>query len=136
MGAWGLESCSNDSCWDAFIGEDLHSPTDEEIGFSLSQMNPSSEDDEESYLGMIVWGLTHNNTLTPSALEAAKIIAEKLVADEAYLKMWRVREGEPTRQAHLQHEIALISDALANGGKCSKTQEAPEGLMSKIYRSL
>lgn len=137
MGAWGLESCSNDACWDQLDCLDIHSPSDKEIAHSLTKTRgclTGSSHDKEMFVGVVVWGLTHNNRVALGDLKSGIKAAKSMLKDKEYLSEWVARPGEKTRKAHLQEEIKLMEEAAANQGQCVAPQTAPEGLLSKMSK--
>ena len=118
MGAWGYESCSNDSCWDALhVGgiKNIHGVKQHEVTPCLEVISIENSDcSEEDFLGCVVWFLCHELTVEQSDLEKAKKIAESLIKDSDYLSNWRNIEE---RKFHLSQEIKDIEKAIKNGEK-------------------
>jgi hypothetical protein len=136
MGAWGCESCSNDSCWDHLdLCKDIHNCTEKEIEDCLAKYDSlaTSEDarKREVFLGVVVWGLTHKSKVATKHLESAFGIAADLLKDSGYLSDWRSSEE---RMNCLLDEIKLIKFALKNDGLPPQEITSPEGLLEKMLK--
>lgn len=133
MGAWGMESCSNDKCWDALLCEDIFECTESEIELSLSQamdcVDSKYPEEKEIYLGIVIWGLSYKTKVAIEHLKNGLKIAQALVKNKNYLGMWSEPE---TRKEILKEEIQMIKFALNNNGIPSGSNKEPQGLFEKM----
>lgn len=138
MGAWGLESCSNDSCWDWLYADNIHEITSEEIDQSCAKylgyhvdehgdkykLNPDlshnweyhgkqliSRENQQDFAGIVIWGLRHGCSVKPEYLELAKTCIIAMRDDDEYLSDWSTAEE---RKACLIEELADVEAAMAN----------------------
>jgi hypothetical protein len=130
MGAWGEESCSNDSCWDNLYAENIHEMTQAEADNSLVKaFSRQAEDDDDlcAKVGVVIWILRQGLRVKEKYLDRAKDIAYHLLGCKEYLDRWN---SSKTRAAHLGREIEEIKEAIKDGG-LGKKQHIP-GLFEKI----
>jgi hypothetical protein len=131
MGAWGDESCSNDSCWD-WLGsggvEDIHEMKQEEVEPCLEHVFSVIGDDiatDCDKLGCVIWFLRHGLMVPKKFLHLALPITNKLlenVEESGYNPECR------RRQLSQEHEDVL--EALAGNGTI-EPKHIP-GLLEKI----
>lgn len=129
MGAWGDESCSNDSCWDLLAPiEDIHDFTQEEADKCLTEVFGGENDWAEPYqmVGTVIWVLRHGKKVEARHLEAALELL-KTFNNEEHFSMWR---DPKSRQANVLKEKLQMEHALAGDGTIP--EEHIPGLMEKI----
>jgi len=123
MGAWGEESCSNDSCWDAlcFGGiEEIHEITQEEVKPCLDKLDTEKTSygafygESEDFLGCVIWILRQGLVVEVKYIEKAKAVAEKCLTDEESLSRWC---SKTARLEHLNKEIREMQSAIENDGQ-------------------
>jgi len=133
MGAWGCESCSNDSCWDHLDGEDIHEMTQKEGTSSVTKvfqkLNGRSAKDKETKLGVVIWILRQGLQVEKEYLIKARKFAEDLIKDKGYLECW-----DNDRKPQLDKEIKEIDVVLKNDGIGTK-QHIP-GLFEKMAKDM
>jgi len=133
MGAWGLESCSNDGCWDALYVGGVSNMSDAKQDEVTPCLNILAERDwcgkDEKFLGCVVWFLSHGLIVEKNHLEKAKEVAQALLDNKGYLDSWSPPEG---RAENLRKEIKDIEDAMKNGGQ--GVEEHIPGLFEKIFK--
>jgi len=118
-GQWGERSYDGDTVHDLL---DAHRPDksqgfdspvpEEEIEPLLRELDKgpvSGSDDNQHYLGVIYFLVTHGSTVPPVYRERARQIAEAMLSDEEYLNSWK---NPKERAAELEKEIDILS-----GGK-------------------
>jgi len=139
MGAWGTESCSNDSCWDCLEAIDIHKMTQKEADESIDKLWMYGTDKDRLYpgaaltinndkLGVIVWVLSQRLKVSIKKLkECLSFAKESLNTKNLEESGWRdIKE----RSNSLKKEIALIESAIKNKGKGEKVHI--KGLFEKI----
>lgn len=140
MGAWGEESCSNDSVLDIldeyFITEEHYTQNDADncmndvISSFLSRKPSSLRYDSTCFqdlVGCAVWILRDEKIISHNHLVIARAAAQWMRDSEEYLEEWN---NPKLRKAHLEKEIAEFEYAMKNGGKLDKKVEIPT-LMDK-----
>jgi hypothetical protein len=142
MGAWGLDSCSSDSCWD-LLGdggiEDIDDIRQEEVD---SCMEVVMEAEDCSYyprykLGAAIWLLDHGMTLKPAHIKWALSEVDKFIGEYEDAIAKGAVEGGPDAEEYIQtirSERERILEAQKNGGQGSEYHA--DGLMEKISRAM
>jgi len=126
MGAWGSESCSNDSVWDCLVAEDIHQMTQTEANVTLRETWKHRWVTPFEKLGVVVWLLTHGLKVPKTKLkEVLPYIDEELKPKN--LESWR---DEEERKNCLLQERKEIEAALKAGGQGKERHV--KGLMEKI----
>jgi len=135
MGAWGDESCSNDSCWDALhLCKDIFEITDEEarkqsrhtmLKRTVYSNNPA--ENAETKVGVIVHLLKEGKTVEVRLLRKALPYIQVMLGDESYLSRWRSPES---RRGCLESERKQIEKAIGRGG-VGERRHVP-GLLERI----
>ena len=126
MGAWGTESCSNDSCWDNLSAKDIYKMTQKEVNDTIKKLYlpdkhrgyKGKEADDFDKLGVVVWCLSQGKRVDIKVLEEVLEIAKK----ESDIKFIR-RQGwrsSKDRKISIDKEVELIKNAIKNGGKGKK----------------
>lgn len=133
MGAWGSESCSNDSCWDALKADDIHNMTQKEADLTLEKCFVGkifrSTRDKQTGLGVVIWILRLGLKVDKKFLKRASEFAKSLAEDEEYLSEWK---SVTTRKDNLAKELDDIKYALSNDG-CGVERHIP-GLFERLSR--
>lgn len=138
MGAWGLESSSNDNCWD-MIGNALRNASHDGVSLitpltavaianyaykhliSKKREKPTRYGQftyrpvrkaKEAALGCVVHLLAQGCTVQPKILKVATAFAKQLLRDKEYLANWRGDRAQVLRQ-----EIAAMRAASEEGGR-------------------
>lgn len=137
MGAWGTESCSNDSCWDA-LGDggvgDIHNPKQCEVGPCLKscveciKKCPEYDGFTQDYLGCIVWFIRHGMIVEEKHLLQGIMIARNMIKSQDHLENW-CNQTERCKQLNL--EIEDMAGAIEKDGQ--GTTREMEGLFAKIF---
>lgn len=104
MGSFGINSCSNDDCWDCLVGSNIHNMTTKQGEKSLKNAWESNEDMNK--LGVVIW-LLWMNLFVPldkmtQALVIAKVMRRKTVISE---QEWKDKKG---RHNAVRREIRLL----------------------------
>jgi len=140
-GQWGDRSYDSDQVHDILDshrpkgdeGEGFDEPVpDSELQTLLDEldMEPTGADDDQHYLGVIVFLVTHGSPVPPIYRERARQIAFALVQDEGYLNEW---QNPKLRRIELENEIELLE----GGSKTAEEkpveitdEDLPEGFFS------
>ena len=137
MGAWGTESCSNDSCWDCLYAKNIHQMTQKEADNSLArtfeELSFFGDDaaNKESALGVVIWILRQGLVVNKKYLKRALKWASDLSASKDYMNEW---DSPQERKMNLDKESVEINKALIAKGKGIK-QHIP-GLLEKIAEKI
>ena len=124
-GQWGERSYDGDTVHD--ILDKFRPKGDEGRGFDepvpaenlptlleeLDQPPAEGSDDDDHYLGVIVFLATHGSDVPAVYRARAKQIAEALIADSAYLGEW---QNPASRKAELEKEIDILGGTSKTGG--------------------
>lgn len=123
MGAWGVESCSNDSTMDCLCDycEDTNSPTQSEADKCLK--NEFNVEYSSTSLGLVIWflnkGLSVGEDYLNRCIEYANTEYNSDNKDE-----WFDFEA---RKDMLKLEKKILTSALENNGKATKRFKKPVG---------
>ena len=153
MGAWGNESCANDSCWDRLGNygygiDDIHEVAQEQdkLNAGLAQHQQELDQSEAAtdfitiakhgiryeytdLLGCVVWGLTHGCKIDVEHLERALLIARSCLTEveASNPSEWR----EPDKRADcLREEITEMEAAIKADGQGQERHV--KGLMERM----
>jgi len=142
-GQWGERSYDSDAVHDIL---DRHRNTDR-ADISFDDPVPDSElpallkeldrdpapgsDDDDHYLGVVVFLATHGSNVPRLYRERARQIALAQAQDEAYLQEWADPED---RRAELENEIRLLEDRNAKAAARAVNEDVYTG--DQIYRRI
>ena len=128
MGAWGTESCSNDSCWDRLTAKNIHKMTQKEANNTIKKLwedkveNYKTKEVRENHkyysardkLGVIIWVLSQGLRVPIIKLKEVLKYAKK-ASDIKFIENEGWRNNEERRYSVLK-EIELIQNAIKNNG--------------------
>jgi hypothetical protein len=129
MGAWGTESYSNDSVWDALARSHKDPRRIGQANVSATVINVfrSERDGDETKLGVVVFFLLRGMKIPRRYLEEALRIAKRLAGAKKYLRNW----VEPkVRKEALLWEAGQMEWALKHGCQGRKAQYVDDILAS------
>lgn len=134
MGWWGLESCSNDGCWDLLILEDISNPKPEEVLPCL--IHAFENHDKMGYwehdivVGVVIWLLDHKMIIPDEYLDIAETLHTKLLkAPDHYFDDF-TKDERGGRRLFVEQELEIIKAAKLNNGQGSERHV--KGLFQKI----
>jgi hypothetical protein len=122
MGAWGVESCSSDSCWDLLGGggiKDIHDVKQEEVDACMQYTMAAAD---SSYyprckLGVAIWLLDHGMKLSEEQLNWAEAEVDKCITEYDTAMEKQVVPPSPEHIGNLKSERERILAAKQNSGQ-------------------
>jgi len=116
MGWWGLESCSNDGCWDLLGNggiEDIHEPLQEDVEKCLERTFSKKDEGYRNYyndderVGVVIWLLDHGMVISDKYLKIAEEIHTQLLqSPDEYFDAFT---GD--RKSFVEQELEIIKGA-------------------------
>ena len=140
MGWWGHESDANDDTrivrTDGLSfgeGSDAYANSLQKLGQAIDIPDADGySPSHAAFLGTVRKALVNRFRVSQPYLERAKRYATKMLADDEHTGSFRDPE---VRKNCLRDEIAMIDDAIGNGGVTKKGEGSP-GLLAKIGKAL